>query len=573
MITLLPTSDTGLSDTDAKTNDDTPTLRVSLAQSSANAHAAGDVVTIYLGNSSVVGSVTLTAADVARGQVTVTTSSLGTDGSKSLTARASRGSATSDLSPPLSLLLDRTPPALAAASINGAIVKLSYIEIGSGIDSTPPAPSLFTLITDVRTANTPVRSTVNQANNTVRLELTTPVEQQTPVRLNYTSDPKGVRDLAGNLADSVTTKVVENLTPKPGTPVPVTPKEPPSKQPKTPPLPQKVTPPPNSNVIVTKIAPPSGSMVPRQPMTIDSTAARFNLPAGIARDRLGNLYVTDQGSYTVRKIAPNGAVTTIAGKAGESAHLDGPLGTSRFLSPGAIAVDQAGNLYVVDNRNLRKIGTDGNVSTMVITPDEPLLGGPNTFGLPAGLAVDKAGNVFVADYLVGVIWKVNPFGKVAPFVRIGQGIANLAGAGPSGIAIDAADNLYVSDLPYSLNAGGFSSIHKVAPDGKAILLYGPTLGLVNARGIGIDAKNNLYINENLVIVRIAATGNTMTAYQLPPSPAGGSVSAASIALNPESGAVYFTDTAKHTVNRLDPDGRITVIAGREGEAGAVDVER
>lgn len=571
VISLEPSSDTGFSNSDAKTNDDTPTLRVILTDGGPNAHKLDDVVKIYLSNGSEVASVPLTPSNTTSTALLVTTSPLGADGPKILTAKVVRGAVMSPASPPLSLALDRTAPALTSASINGAIVRVNYAETGSGIDDSTTIPSaLFTLITGVRTANTPVRSAVNKANNTVTLELATPVITQEPVRLNYDSDPKGVRDIAGNLATSVTTLQMTNLTPKPEDPKP---------QPQTgsgsgsgsgpsvtQPPPQKVAPPPNSNVIVTNIT-------PSQPAIINTSAARFNSPAGIARDKQGNLYVTDQKNYTVRKIAVSGAVTTVAGKAGESAHMDGPVGTSRFLAPGAIAVDQAGNLYVVDNRDLRKIGTDGNVTTMVTTPGDPALRGPNTFGLPAGLATDKAGNIFIADYLVGVIWKVTPEGKVARFVTIGQGIANLAGAGPSGIAIDAADNLYVSDLPYSLNAGGFSSIHKVAPDSKVTLLHGPGLGLVNARGIGIDAKGDLFINENLLIVKIAVQGNTMTAYQLPSSPGGGSVSAASVALNPESSAVYFTDAAKHTVNRLDPDGKITIIAGRVGEVGAVDIEK
>jgi sugar lactone lactonase YvrE len=564
-LTLDAGSDTGSSNNDRITNDDTPTLRVQLTGSGPNTHAAGDVVRIYLGNSNEVGSVTLTAANIAAGEVLVTTTSLGNDGSKSLTARVFRSSVSSNSSSSLTVVLDKTPPELLSGSITGATVRLNYIEKGSGLNSTPPTLSLFSLITNGTTTSNPVRAVVNQVNNTVTLDFASPITSQTPVRLNYTSSPSGVRDIAGNLANSATTFELKPAatTTTTQTTTPTTTTTTIQKPPTTPPT---VKPPPSSNVIVTEIT-------PAQPTTINSSAARFNFPTGIVRDKQGNLYVTDQMNYTVRKIAVNGAVTTVAGKAGQMGSQDGPLGISRFLSPGAIAVDDVGNLYVVDNRNLRKIDTSGNVTTLVTTPQNAPLGRENTFGLPAGLAVDSAGNIFVADYLVGAIWKVSADGKVSRFVSIGQGISNLAGAGPSGIALDTANNLYVCDLPYSLNAGGFSSIHKVTPSGTVTLLYGPTLGLINARGIGIDAKGDLYVNENLLIIKIAAAGDTATTYQLPTTEEEGSVSAASVAVNAESGVMYFTDSAKHTVDQMGVDGKISIIAGRTGEAGATDVEK
>lgn len=560
-LSLDTASDTGSSNNDRITNDDTPTLRVRLTNSGPNAHVVGDVVRVYLGTSNQIGSITLTAANITAGEAQVTTTTLGDDGQKTLTAKVFRGSTSSGFSAPLPVVLDKTAPVWDSGFIKGSTVQLAYTEQGSGLASTPPAPSLFALLIDGRTNVTPASATINQVNNTVTLNLSSPVTPQNSVTLTYTSAPNGVRDIAGNLVASGTARGLVNRTSEPKI---IIDEPPPTTQPPNPPV--TVKPPPNSKVIVTDVT-------QAQPTTINSSAARFNSPTGIARDKQGNLYITDQKNATVRKIAVSGAVTTVAGKAGETGNQDGPLGTSRFLSPGAIAVDSAGNLYVVDNRNLRKIDTSGTVSTLVKTPDNATVGSANTFGLPTGLAVDSTGNIFVADYLAGAIWKVTADGTVSRFVAIGEGISNLAGAGPSGIAIDTANNLYVSDLPYSLNAGGFSSIHKVTQSGTVTLLHGPTLGLVNARGIGIDTKGDLYVNENLLIVKIAVAGGTTTTYQLPTTQEEGSVSAASVAVNPESGVVYFTDAAKHTVNQMSVDGKISIIAGRNGESGAVDIEK
>ena len=567
-LSLVQASDTGISNIDNKTSDDTPTVHVGLTKTGNGKHEAGDVVTILLGGAPV-GTVTLTAADVLAGFVDIKTASIGNDGAKQLTATISRNNVQSSPSPVLSLVLDRTPPVITSAFINGNLVTVTYAEAGVGLAGGTIPPTLFNVVTDTAspnpTNNVPIAATVNPANNTVTLELTAPVTRQTTVKLGYVSDSKGVRDIAGNLAANLTDLDVTNVT---SIPAPA-PSPTPAPGPRLPSRPSAVAPPPASNVIVTTIQQPTQT-APGQPPATDTSAARFNAPSGIARDSKGNLYVSDEKNFTIRRIAPNGAVTTIAGKAGENGNVDGPAAVARFTAPGAITIDASGLLYVLDNRNLRRIALDGSVSTIVTTPATATLSTPNTFGLPSGLAVDRSGNVFVADYLVGVIWKVTPTGQVARFAVISSGIGNLTDAGPSGIAIDAEDNLYVTDLPYNLSAGSFSAIHKVTPAGKVTELFGPALGLLNARGIGIDTAGNLYINENLLIVKVAANRQSISSYQLV-SPAGGTVTASSIVLNPASGIIYFTDSAKHNVNRLDPDGKIAPIAGSAGQAGAKDV--
>src|SRR6266850_2078001 len=99
------------------------------------------------------------------------------------------------------------------------------------------------------------------------------------------------------------------------------------------------------------------------------SAARFNSPCGLAADRAGNLYVADSGNYTVRKITPGGAVSTLAGLAGSPGNgrdnpADGPGSAARFSSPAGLAVDNAGNVYVADEATIRKVTPAGEVSTL-----------------------------------------------------------------------------------------------------------------------------------------------------------------------------------------------------------------
>ena len=95
------------------------------------------------------------------------------------------------------------------------------------------------------------------------------------------------------------------------------------------------------------------------------SAARFNQAYGVATDSAGNVYVADTYNSTIRKITPDGTVTTFAGAAGEKGSVDGTGSGARFYAPYGIALDSLGNVYVADtgNQTIRKITPDGIVST------------------------------------------------------------------------------------------------------------------------------------------------------------------------------------------------------------------
>jgi len=189
-------------------------------------------------------------------------------------------------------------------------------------------------------------------------------------------------------------------------------------------------------------------------------AARFNLPHGVAVDAGGTLYVADTENHTIRKIAPDGRVTTLAGTAGRKGSLDGAGPAARFFHPASIALDAAGNVYVADNGNhtIRKIAPDGAVSTLAGQAghhggtDGP--GAGARFLFPTGVAVDAIGNVYVADHLNATIRKISPTGEVSTLAGSVLRIGHEDGAGPEarfvgpfGIAVDASGTLYVTDGP------------------------------------------------------------------------------------------------------------------------------
>jgi sugar lactone lactonase YvrE len=192
------------------------------------------------------------------------------------------------------------------------------------------------------------------------------------------------------------------------------------------------------------------------------TAARFHYPSGIVTDTAGNLYVADTLNDTIRRITPDGVVTTLAGQAGSLGNADGVGSAARFDGPQGLALDGAGNLYVADSDNLaiRKLTLSSGAVTKVAGWDRATLGfAPNDgpvaraqFNFPCGVAVDGAGNLYVADTDNHTIRQITPAGIVTTIAGLPGTFGSADGVGaaarfnyPSGIAVDDAGNLYIAD--------------------------------------------------------------------------------------------------------------------------------
>jgi len=276
------------------------------------------------------------------------------------------------------------------------------------------------------------------------------------------------------------------------------------------------------------------------PASSNSALAPFSFAAGLKADPLLNIYVADEDNNRIRKVSPNGTVTTLAG--GTAGYADGTGMAAQFNFPSAVAVDAAGNVLVADAGNgaIRRISPAGVVTTLWgksgpgVSPLAPsLLGNPSglalnaqgdllisdftrnaiflaplsgamtllaggmregadgvdlgsVFNSPGGLAVDSAGNIYLADTGNNVIRKINAAGVVTTAAgQVGVAgaldglVANALFNSPKGVAVDGAGNIYVAD-------SGNNAARKVTPDGIVMTVAGVLPDLGRGEKLGLD---------------------------------------------------------------------------------------
>jgi sugar lactone lactonase YvrE len=260
------------------------------------------------------------------------------------------------------------------------------------------------------------------------------------------------------------------------------------------------------------LAPPQVSVLAGsgQPGFADgaATQAAFQYPYAVAADAAGNLYVADYRNHRIRKVAADGTVSTLAGS-GTAGYAEGQGAEAQFSSPRGLTIDADGNLYVVDtgNARIRRVTPDGTVTTFAGNGTAGFFDGPAEeaqFNDPRGITVDPEGTVYVADTGNHRVRRITPEGTVTTFAELPgpdkvQRPSEARLSGPYGVAADAEGRVFVADTTSN-------TIQLIAADGTRSVYagngsWGDTDGQpVQASfrspvALALDATGNLYVAD------------------------------------------------------------------------------
>jgi sugar lactone lactonase YvrE len=264
-----------------------------------------------------------------------------------------------------------------------------------------------------------------------------------------------------------------------------------------------------------------------------ATEARLNFPiGGLALDKAGNLFIGDSGNNRVRKVSADGMITTVAGRGSGFSGDGGPATEARFDGPSGIAVDAAGNLFIADgsNHRIRKVSPDGLVTTVAgsgptgrdkgVSAGDGGLATEARLNGPSGLTLDRSGNLFFSE--TGDVFGTNRGYRVRKVSAAGI-ITTVAGSdtrgfsgdggpatqarldSPQAVAVDTAGNLFIADW-------GNYRVRKVDPNGIITTVAGignqryagdgvlaTATGLRGPLGLAVDAVGNLLFTDSAAL--------------------------------------------------------------------------
>jgi myo-inositol-hexaphosphate 3-phosphohydrolase len=313
-----------------------------------------------------------------------------------------------------------------------------------------------------------------------------------------------------------------------------------------------------------------------------ATAAKLAAPRHLVMAGDGSLYVADGGNHRIRRIAPDGTITTVAGTGTAGSSGDGgPATAAAINTPHAVAVDAAGNLFIADSMSarIRKVTPGGTITTVAGTGVEGFSGdgGPGTAAKlrnPKGLEIGPDGALYISDGLNHRVRRLGLDGTITTVA--GNGAAASAGDGgpataasirvPRGLDFDAGGNLYVAE-------GDGHRVRRIALDGTITTVAGTgTAGyngdlipatsaqLTDPHGVVVDGSGRLFVadsdNHRIRMIETDGTISTVSGTGAAANGAGNAVAVYSAIANPRglavdaAGDVYIADTGNNRIRKV-----------------------
>jgi DNA-binding beta-propeller fold protein YncE len=319
-------------------------------------------------------------------------------------------------------------------------------------------------------------------------------------------------------------------------------------------------------------------------------SARFESPQKITVDSAGNLYVAETNLNLIRKILPNGYVTTMAGFYRVVGSSDGTGVAANFDSPKGLTVDSSGNIFVADTNNhtIRKVTQNGVVTTFAGTAgafgSTDATGAAARFKSPTDVAADLLGNIYVLDIQNHTVRKMTSAGVVTTLAGLAGTTGSADGTGsaarfkwPRGLAVEpSGDNIYVADSDNSTirkitSAGVVSTLAGLAGSSGSADGTGNAARFSSSSSLAADSLGNVYVADsgNKTIRKITSAGVVTTLAGLAGNSGSndGTGSAArftypnGIAVDASGDNIYVSDSDTFTIRKITSAGVVTTITG------------
>jgi trimeric autotransporter adhesin len=321
-----------------------------------------------------------------------------------------------------------------------------------------------------------------------------------------------------------------------------------------------------------------------------ATLAKIFYPYDVSADSFGNFFIVDSGNYRIRMVTSAGVISTFAGNGTQGYGGDGGQATAALLDGVRSVVADSSTIYIADSNNhrIRKVAPSGLISTVAgqsgFSGDAGYAANA-MISSPSGVASDSNGNLYVADTSNHRVRRVSGAGIISTIA--GNGIAGYSGDGgqavsaklntPDGLAVDSSGNIYVAD---SYN----HRIRKITSDGVISTFAGTgafgysgdggqatAAQLYYPHDVAVDVFGNLYIADtnNHRIRKVTSSGiiSTVAGTGTAGYSADG-VAATTAKLNAptglavdSSGNIYIADTYNHRIRKVTSDGVINTVAG------------
>ncbi len=304
-----------------------------------------------------------------------------------------------------------------------------------------------------------------------------------------------------------------------------------------------------------------------------AASARLNGPSGINYDFSGNLYIADERNHRVRKVSPQGVITTVAGLGNSGYAGDGGLATdARLNAPRAVTVDRFGYVYIAEagNHTIRRITPSGFISTIAGDGTAGYRGDGGVASSarlrePSALAINEKGELFVADKGNGAVRKILAPGLISTEV---EGLSS-----PQGLCVDAEGRLLIAEL---------GRVDRLEANGRLVTMA----AVESPSGIAVSKDGSLFVSDQAKHRILKFSGGTLTIVAGIGSPGldgdGGLAVLAQLntpagLLMDSAGALLVADTGNHRIRKLfagalpaeDVQSPFSIVKAVSNQAGAL----